>query len=141
MCMHSSKVNDMCGILGVFVSEYNRFALEKIEQLMKGLLIRGHHSIGIAFYDDNKIQIYKSMDKDGIKGFVEILDAYKPKRFIFHNRYSTSGDWHFVENNQPIHVSGIGAIATNGVLSMKTKDEMEADFGVKLNCDNDAEVF
>jgi glutamine phosphoribosylpyrophosphate amidotransferase len=59
---------------------------------------------------------------------------------IAHARYSTSGDWRTPANNQPLVVAEM-ALAFNGVISMGTKPEFEADFGVTCASDNDGEVF
>jgi len=136
----------MCGILGCYVSSYDYRTLELIELIMKELMIRGHHSTGLTFFQPDTIKpcfaTFKTTNyKSGIDEFSDLIQRHEPKRFIFHNRYSTSGDWHNMENNPPIVVESVGAIAMNGVLSMKTKAEMESDFDVKLKSENDAEVF
>ena len=60
---------------------------------------------------------------------------------IFHCRYSTSGDYRDERNNQPLlwNNTDLGLVF-NGVISMKTKIEMEAEYGIGLNSDNDGEI-
>jgi glutamine phosphoribosylpyrophosphate amidotransferase len=58
---------------------------------------------------------------------------------IFHNRYSTSGDWHEHLNNQPLFREGV-SLAFNGTLDMRSKQQMEVAYGVKLHTSNDGEL-
>jgi glutamine phosphoribosylpyrophosphate amidotransferase len=62
------------------------------------------------------------------------------KGFIYHNRYSTSGDWHTEINNQPITHQNI-SVAMNGVVSMKPRKEYEKEYGIKCSTENDSEIF
>ena len=107
---------------------------------MKELSIRGLHYFGICYYDNNKYKVIKSFNKE-FERFIKIFEMSDSNKFIFHNRYSTSGDWIDENNNQPIALDNIGAIAMNGVLSMSTKKEYEKKYGVKCKCDNDSEIF
>lgn len=54
---------------------------------------------------------------------------------LYHARYCTSG-----LTNQPLKV-GERYMAFNGVISMGTKEEMEQEYGVALETDNDGEVI
>jgi glutamine phosphoribosylpyrophosphate amidotransferase len=140
----------MCGILGAWFSEKTPKNLEFAGKLMQQLKIRGTHAYGIYLeYGEGGVLCTHS------NNFVaeEFLDAFcrhEGNCFIYHNRYSTSGDWQVMSNNQPILVledekdeysNSFGAIAMNGVLSQKTKEEYEKEFGVKCTTENDAEVF
>lgn len=131
----------MCGILGVKIkrklseSDYNGLLL-----LMSSLQVRGTHSFGICFYKNNIYASIKSFMPE-YSNFIDLIKDSGTNSFIYHNRYSTSGDYGVMNNNQPILVESVGALAMNGVLSMKTKEEYEKDYGVKCACDNDTEVF
>jgi len=59
---------------------------------------------------------------------------------IFHNRYSTSGDWENQNNNMPITLGDI-SVAVNGVISMKSKSRFNKEFKVNCHSENDAEIF
>jgi len=126
--------NNLCGILGAKNPD-----IEFTKKLMKELKIRGKHSFGIAYQKENRIECIKQFELD-VDYLINLFLDSKSSCFIFHTRYSTSGDWRDMDNNQPI-VVGNSAIAMNGVLSMKTKAEYEKDYSVKCNCDNDSEVF
>ena len=67
-------------------------------------------------------------------------DVPAAQAIIYHNRYSTSGDWHADENNQPLQADGV-SVAVNGVLSMKPRSEYEAEYGVRCATNNDAEIL
>ena len=130
----------MCGILGAYFLNKDPETLTFTKKLITELKIRGRHSFGIAYYNNHSIEVTKSFELNPD----ELVDAFVQSGsdcFIYHNRYSTSGDWHDMKNNQPIVVDGVGAIAMNGVLSMKKMEEFQKDFNVVCNCDNDAEVF
>lgn len=128
----------MCGILGVTFKQNTAKSLDFVLRLMKELKIRGHHCYGIGWYDGIYYESYRSTK---IEDVVQMLVNKNPSTFIFHNRYSTSGDWQVMENNMPIFVERIGAIAMNGVLSMNTKENNENIYNVKLDTENDAEIF
>lgn len=138
----------MCGILGVSLQttkpEELQVEIDFCRLVMNELCTRGTHAIGICYYADHEYHIFKTPVTNPAKTievYLQQIVASGAKQFIYHNRYSTSGDYSVYANNQPILVPNVGAIAMNGVLSMATKPEYEAEFGVKCECDNDAEVF
>ena len=51
-------------------------------------------------------------------------------------RYSTSGDYKVMDNNQPLQQNNV-CMAFNGVLSQKTKEEIEEEYQIVLENDND----
>lgn len=130
----------MCGILGGYFIEKDSDTIEFTKKLMTELKIRGCHSFGIAFHDKNSIKVMKSFELNP-DNFIKAFNQSDSDYFIFHNRYSTSGNWEDMNNNQPIVINNVGAIAMNGVLSMKLKEEFEENFSVKCENHNDAEVF
>ena len=71
-----------------------------------------------------------------------IKDIKLPKanKIIYHNRYSTSGDHMDHNNNQPIHSNNI-SLVFNGVLDMRTKQEIEEDYNIKMQTENDGEII
>lgn len=126
----------MCGVVGYRPVTPDTEASGAFARLFRESTIRGLHAFGIAQPDsDGVIQVKRSF----VVG--DILATFDPSRpAVAHARYSTSGDWHDHINNQPIVVSDM-ALAMNGVISMGTKPEFEAAFGVLCVGDNDAEVF
>ena len=130
----------MCGILGAFFLKKDPESLTFTKKLITELKIRGRHSFGIAYYNNHSIEVTKCFELNPDE-LVDAFDRSGSDCFIYHNRYSTSGDWHDMQNNQPIVVDGVGAIAMNGVLSMRQKIEFENEFNIKTVSDNDAEIF
>jgi glutamine phosphoribosylpyrophosphate amidotransferase len=133
----------MCGILGVSFKQKDIESIEFVKRLMFELKIRGIHSFGIAFQDTEFHRlVYNEVFIDHM---INEFMKSPSMSFIFHNRYSTSGDYHIekgvLDNNQPIVVSNIGALAMNGVISQATKPEYEQKYGVKCTSDNDTEIF
>ena len=120
----------MCSVIGF----YSPKPVEHIKRLYKLAYeskIRGLHAFGM--YGK---KLVKSFDFFTEK---EILDNLSEK-CIFHSRYSTSGDWKNMANNQPILRNG-EVIASNSVISMKPKAEYEKDFDIQCFTDNDTEIF
>jgi len=92
---------------------------------------RGMHAYGLA----HRLRVMRSTDVR------EVIRAFNPEQAVIaHCRYSTSGDWQDMSNNQPI-VVGANALVFNGVIHMGTREEMEREFGVTLSTYNDGEVF
>lgn len=128
----------MCGIVGFQAETFNDKHLDTLIALMEQSKIRGLHAFGMAYLDRwAKPQVFKS---HRLRDLFEVLDEQRPTTLIFHNRYSTSGDFADHANNQPV-VWNASALVFNGVLSMKTKPEMEAEYGLKMDCENDGELF
>lgn len=102
--------------------------------------IRGLHAFGAAWYAtgqaSSELVCKKHLSLDGLLADVP---RELPGRFIFHARYSTSGDYRELSNNQPIVRDG-AALAFNGTLDMGTKVEMERRHSVELLTDNDGEL-
>lgn len=126
----------MCGIIGYMSNEPVIEHLDVLLKLIKQSKIRGLHAFGTA-YDYGKV----------VAKFLTLPELEKQLRTNFpfcdaivHTRYSTSGNWEKLENNQPV-VVGKRKLIFNGVISMKTKVGMEKEFGCKLNADNDGEIF
>jgi len=129
----------MCGILGIKFKN-NKILERKNDfiELMKQLMIRGKHSFGLCYFDKEFITL-KSLDPN----FEEFLDKFynsNSNSFIYHNRYSTSGDYKNMINNQPITLE-YASIAMNGVFSMKKKEEYEKEFNIKCISENDTEII
>jgi glutamine phosphoribosylpyrophosphate amidotransferase len=135
----------MCGIIGYCTYEPNVAHLQALKLLLFESKIRGLHAFGITHSQvnvdniDDVILITKKFYRlDDLIAYIE--SVYPFYDAILHTRYSTSGDWEVLENNQPIVVNNY-SLVFNGVISMKTKQEMEKEYDVSLKTDNDGELF
>jgi glutamine phosphoribosylpyrophosphate amidotransferase len=126
----------MCGIIGYYSEKPSLNHARIIQKLAYGLKIRGLHAFGLSYYSKGKIITRKFLDFPLEEEFKE---SVKDGKVIWHNRYTTSGDWKNMDNNQPIHFNDI-SIAGNCVVSMKPKEEYEAEFKVSCITENDTEI-
>jgi len=121
----------MCGVIGYWPKESHPEQTTAFRRLWVESNIRGLHAFGL----------YQVGFLTRTFDWEDVSAAFDPEEpAIAHARYSTSGDWHDLNNAQPI-VTNHFALAMNGVISMGTKEEYEAEFGVQCVADNDAEVF
>ena len=140
----------MCGVVGYFpshdphIDNGNRFG-----NLMRESSIRGMHAYGIVSWDGKqfmrKIETFDICEYkyDRIDAMLDgpLSDFNNRNTAIGHTRYSTSGDWRDLRNNQPlVFPAGEYSLAFNGVVDMRTKEEMEEHYGIKLMYDNDGEI-
>ena len=122
----------MCGVVGFSSDEVTQEHLDLLNGLIAQSKIRGLHSFGYTYYDGEFItNKYFDMSE---------LDGRSFQKLIYHNRYSTSGDYKDHNNNQPIEGDEIHLVF-NGVLDMGTKEEMELKYDIKMNTDNDGEIL
>lgn len=128
----------MCSVIG-YSGKFNK---ELVSKLLYNSRIRGLHAFGYAYVvDNNKVAVHKFTDYDEF--YNHLLDT-APSTFIAHFRYSTSGDFTNPENNQPIvkdTQQGTTAIVFNGVISQKSKEAMEQEFGVVIPAENDGYIL
>lgn len=126
----------MCGIVG-FSGKAGLEDRERFVALCRQSCIRGVHAFGIAWHSPaSGLQVFKSTDFDET---IKAVPNPLPDKIVFHNRYSTSGDWRMPDNNQPIYVRG-NALVFNGTVDMGTKAEMEERYGIRMETDNDGEI-
>jgi len=126
----------MCGIIGYWPLSPTSETATAFRQLFDESRIRGMHAYGLATQNpDGGLHVLRSFE------WTDIPRSFDPRYpSIAHTRYCQSGDWHVLENNQPL-VVGTMAVAMNGVIHMGTKDEYEAAFKVRCLVDNDSEIF
>lgn len=126
----------MCGIVG-HSGTSRPGDRELFIALCREACIRGVHAFGFAYITpEGALECRKALDFDALMWKLpEIL----PHKIIFHNRYSTSGDFREMANNQPIVRDG-AALVFNGTVDMGTKEEMERRHDVSLTTDNDGEL-
>ena len=122
----------MCGVIGYSCDKPEKKHFDILYSLVYQSKIRGLHSFGFSYYKNGLItKKYHSIDQ------VKLPFANK---IIYHNRYSTSGDYKNHENNQPIALEDI-ALVFNGVLDMRKKKEIEKSYNIKMQTDNDGEII
>jgi hypothetical protein len=123
----------MCGIVGIYTEKPSQSVVTLFQLLMLESGIRGLHAAGV--YSGGKVQKYQG-------GVNEVLPQIKldPKHKLFmgHTRYSTSGDYHDLNNNQPLQLGEL-TLAHNGIISMSS--EFAQIFGEPCVTNNDSEVI
>lgn len=125
----------MCAILGYKSASFD---CGLVERLLDGSRLRGVHAFGFSCPSTTgRPHTEKFIDYEQFK---QSLLEKKPETFIAHFRYSTSGDWQVIDNNQPAQLGAV-SIAFNGVLSQGSIPEMEKEFGVQITHENDAYVL
>lgn len=126
----------MCGVVG-YSGAPSAEARAQFIRLCDEARIRGEHAYGIAYHEEGKgVVCAKGTNFDVI---MQLIPTPLPARIIFHARYSTSGDYRDMLNNQPIVIDG-DALVFNGTVDMGTKDEMEQRNGLTMLTDNDGEL-
>ena len=123
----------MCSIIGY----KGKFEIELVKKILFNSRIRGLHSFGFSYYDKNNLINLIYLDYNE---FLNSILTIKPNLFIAHFRYSTSGDYKVLKNNQPIYFNQT-SIVFNGVISQKNKLQMEKQFDLKLFAENDGYVL
>lgn len=137
----------MCGVIGYHTYRPTKEHLFYMQQLFLQSKIRGLHASGFAYPTINNsrvFQVERFFDVNDTLVALKGLQSTIPNRMIGHTRYSTSGDFHVIENNQPLSLdlpTGQAVLAFNGVISMATKEEMELMLGHSMQTDNDGELF
>ena len=125
----------MCAIVGFISKNPNEKALITLKRLFIESKIRGMHAYGYAATQG------KSQYSNKGNLLKPVLDSIKqPNALIGHCRYSTSGDYKDMNNNQPIRYKE-EYMVFNGVIDMRTKAEMEQAYKITMNCDNDGEIM
>lgn len=123
----------MCGVVGFSCENPKDFHFKILYDIIYESKIRGIHSFGFTYLDNNKLVTKKYHNIDDVV-------FPKTKKIIYHNRYSTSGDFQNHLNNQPLHNDKL-SLVFNGVLDMRTKDEMEKAYNIKMQTYNDGEII
>jgi len=122
----------MCGVVGFSSKNPNTENIKVLKDIIFESKIRGLHSFGYSYFD-KEIKTKKHYELKNI-----VLPV--SNKIIYHNRYSTSGDYKNHDNNQPIHNEKM-SLVFNGVLDMSTKKEIESKYKIKMKYDNDGEII
>ena len=125
----------MCGVIGFICDKPNSEHIEILNKFIKESKIRGLHSFGYSYFD-NKMITEKFFDMAELDG----REFPEPTKLIYHNRYSTSGDYRQHANNQPVIV-GDRSLVFNGVIDMGTKSEIEKKYNISMHTGNDGEII
>jgi glutamine phosphoribosylpyrophosphate amidotransferase len=125
----------MCAIIGFISDNPTPVAVETLKKVFIESKIRGMHAYGYAAIQDGHLMEAKS---NGLKSLLVSID--NPTRLIGHCRYSTSGDYKNMMNNQPLR-HGDEYLVFNGVIDMRTKQEMERAYSISMGSDNDGEIM
>lgn len=129
----------MCGIVGFYSFEENPYGqdLDLMLAVFHQSKIRGLHAFGAAIPQPSGSRSFKTFE---LNDMVPWVRETRPRILLGHTRYSTSGDYKDHANNQPVQWEK-QTLVFNGVISMKTREEMEAEYGIKMKSDNDGEIF
>jgi glucosamine 6-phosphate synthetase-like amidotransferase/phosphosugar isomerase protein len=123
----------MCGIVGYSCENPKQNHIQILQDIIAESSIRGIHSFGYSFVKDKKLITRKYHDLKEVK-------LPLTNKIIYHNRYSTSGDFKNHKNNQPIHIDNM-SLVFNGVIDMRTKKQMENAYNIFMETDNDGEIL
>jgi glutamine phosphoribosylpyrophosphate amidotransferase len=133
----------MCGVLGFHSLAPKPNHIRMFQELFNESTIRGLHAAGFSAWrpgGNEGITTFKSFS--WVETFRKLGELREdlPRILIAHTRYSTSGDWHVHENNQPIHLRG-ASMVFNGVISQATRAEYEREYKKQFFTENDGEIF
>jgi len=123
----------MCGVVGFSCQYAKSFHYDILHKIILQSKIRGLHSFGYSYTKNNKLITQKYHEVDNVK-------LPKADKIIYHNRYATSGDYTDHVNNQPLSNNKL-SLVFNGVIDMRTKQEMEKHYNIKMNTYNDGEII
>lgn len=126
----------MCGVIGYACDAPQPRHADALRSLFYESRVRGLHAFGFSTWDGERVVTQRFLD---LKGCLAAIPR-GVTRLIGHCRYSTSGDYQTVSNNQPLQIAD-AAVAFNGVISMATKPEYERQYGREYETENDGEIF
>lgn len=126
----------MCGVIYFQGDSYTH--KELLINILKESQVRGLHAFGVALRkeEDERFRILRFFH---LKEAIQFIEGNEFYELIGHCRYDTSGDWHTLENNQPV-VIGNNILTFNGVIRMSTRDEYQEEFQREYTTENDGEI-
>jgi glutamine phosphoribosylpyrophosphate amidotransferase len=126
----------MCALIGYACDDPQTEHADAVRALFYESRVRGLHAFGFSAWDGQRVATQRFLD------FKQCLAALPRQvtRLIGHCRYSTSGDYQNVDNNQPLQIAD-AALAFNGVISMAVKEEYERQYARAYLTENDGEIF
>lgn len=128
----------MCGIAG-FVGE--RFAIKNVMNVLKRLEYRGYDSSGIAYTQNDDINVIKSLGNLKNLGS-EISEDAMPNTAIGHTRWATHGKPSVLNAHPHVDMYANIALVHNGIIEnyQQIKDELIQN-GIKFVSQTDTEVI
>lgn len=133
----------MCAVIA-FTGHASERVVKRLDALLMQSKIRGLHAFGVAHSaPHNAIVCNKFLTLEEAREYLRehmLWSIPAHVRVIAHCRYSTSGDWHSAEANQPLVIDDL-AMCFNGVIRMTTRDQWSKEFGFEPQTDNDGEIF
>ena len=128
----------MCGIIGAKVKRPQGYQV--LSRAIETLNIRGTHAYGIVSLINGKYDLYKTFDLDQIQEYLKIVCVPSAK-ILFHNRYSTSGNYDDMDNNLPQGDEKLGYISFNGVLEQSDSSNWHRLYDIDASNDNDVQIL
>lgn len=125
----------MCGIVGYFSKNPQNEDQYILFKLIRQSKIRGMHAYGLSYLSGDNLVTRKYYQHE-----LRQIKVPNTNMLIFHNRYSTSGDYANHDNNQPIHIDDMSMVF-NGVIEMCSKPEMERRWRITMQTENDGEII
>lgn len=125
----------MCAIVGFLSPKPTVEAINTLRKVFIESKIRGMHAYGFTSNQNKLLHTYKS---NQLRPVLEAIQM--PNALIGHCRYSTSGDYLDMKNNQPLQYES-EHLVFNGVIDMRTKAEMEQAYKIQMSCENDGEIM
>lgn len=110
----------MCGVIAYASRDPKPEDLELLRRVAVESRVRGLHAFGWGWETETGPQVRKYHRLDEWLGDLDQWDAL-PQHLIGHARYSTSGDYHLHENNQPLQRNKM-MLVFNGTLDMSRAD-------------------
>jgi len=128
----------MCGIVG-YIGHRN--ALEVIISGLEKLEYRGYDSAGVALYENNQVQVTRSIGKliELKKSLGQQITTSKAQLGIGHTRWATHG--RPSENNAHPHTAGRVSLIHNGIIEnyLELRERLERD-GCVFHSETDTEI-
>lgn len=128
----------MCGIYGYIGKNKKFFSL--VLKSLKILRSRGYDSYGLSYFDNNKLKVEKTIDKDLNKIFTEEKLNIEGNSIISHTRWATNGKVS-KENTHPfMSENGKFVLVHNGIIENANILKKQL-FHKKFKSDTDSEVI
>lgn len=129
----------MCGIVG-YIGDKNK-AIDVVLDGLLGLEYRGYDSSGIAYFEQDKLQVEKQVGR--VQTLVDIVKGNQAssKTAIGHTRWATHGKPSTKNSHPHCNQNGTIAVVHNGIIEnhLELRARLE-ELGYKFASDTDTEV-
>ena len=128
----------MCGITAYF-GEKNGIPI--VLEGLKRLEYRGYDSAGIAFLNNNTIEIIKTKGK--IQELKSLVSDKNSNIVIGHTRWATHGEPNYINAHPHLSMDKSIAIIHNGIIEnhSELKRELKEKYNFKFESDTDSEII